>query len=227
MKDLQKNDISSVNQNEQNVFLHENTGIKILFAGNSITKHAPKPEAKWFNDCGMAASCLEKDYVHLMVEMIKKYDPNVAFGIAQVADYEREFYTRPSVIEDYIPAAEFDADIVIMFFGANVPKDYDTMEKPERTFEDAFEKLRNLISNNGKAKVFVSEGFYIRPVLEKEKLAVCARTGDPYIYMGDLQTREDTHGRYNHPSDLGMSEIANLFWKHIEPEVIRLTQNKG
>ena len=28
---------------------------KILFVGNSITKHAPKADINWLNDCGMAA----------------------------------------------------------------------------------------------------------------------------------------------------------------------------
>ncbi len=48
-------------------------------------------------------------------------------------------------------------DIVVMFYGANVCKDYDTMENPKRTFGESFEEMRNLLSNGGKAKVFISE----------------------------------------------------------------------
>lgn len=225
MNDLQKNDVSPFNQVHKNVFLVNNSGIRILFVGNSITKHEPKPESGWFNDCGMEASSLDKDYVHILVERIKKYDKNVAYGIAQVANYERQFFTRCAA-EDYQLAGDFDADIVVMFFGANVYKEYETMETPPKTFEAAFEDMRNLTSNNGKAKVFVSEGFYIRPRLEQEKRAVCARTGDTYMYMGDIQTRAETHGGRHHPNDLGMQEIADLFWKYMEPEVIRLTQKK-
>ena len=41
MKDFQENIIPAEKQNGRNVYVHENTGIRILFAGNSITKHAP------------------------------------------------------------------------------------------------------------------------------------------------------------------------------------------
>lgn len=37
---------------------------KILFVGNSITKHAPKADINWLNDCGMAASQTDKDYAY-------------------------------------------------------------------------------------------------------------------------------------------------------------------
>ncbi len=39
---LQQNIVLAQNQNKASVFLHENTGLRILFVGNSITKHAVK-----------------------------------------------------------------------------------------------------------------------------------------------------------------------------------------
>lgn len=223
MKDFQQNIIPAYNQNKHNVYLHNNTGMKILFVGNSITKHAMKLEVGWDRDCGMAASSIDKDYVHLIVDKIKKqYDENVAFGIAQVAAYERNFFTmKPE--DKYELAAEFNADIIIMFFGANVSKDYDNMENPERKFEDAVVDLRNYLNKDGHAKVFISEGFYIRPVLNAEKEAASKRLGDTFITLGDIPTREDTHGMFNHPGDVGMQAIADRFWEYIEPEVKRIT----
>lgn len=221
MKDFQENIIPAANQNDRSVYIHDNTGLRIVFAGNSITKHAPKPEVGWTNDCGMAASSTENDYVHLVLEKIREYDKNVAWCIAQVADFERGFFKHTAAY-GYQSAADFGADIVIMFFGANVSKDYDTMENPPKTFGEAFEDMRNLLSNNGKAKVYISEGFYIRPVLDAEKKAVAEKYGDTFIKMDDIRSREDTHGMFNHPGDLGMKEIAERFWEHIEPEVKRL-----
>jgi hypothetical protein len=86
--------------------------------------------------------------------------------------------------------------------------------------------MRNLLSNDGKAKVYISEGFYIRPVLDAEKKAVAEKYGDTFISMDDIRTREDTHGQFNHPGDLGMELIANRFFEAIEPEVKRLVEGK-
>lgn len=223
MKDFQENIVPAFNQNKGNVFMYENDAakLKILFVGNSITKHSPKADIGWYNDCGMAASSVEKDYVHLLVKKVMQYDPNVSYGIAQVAQYERTFFEK-SASDDYQAAADYNADIVIMFFGANVSKEYEEMENPPKTFGEAYEDMRNLLSHNGKAKVLLSMGFYIKPKLEEEKRAVAEKYGDVFIDTSDIYSREDTHGMFNHPSDIGMQAIANRFWEHLEPVVKEL-----
>lgn len=225
MKDYQENIIPPFNQNEGDNFLYENpdSKVRIIFAGNSIAKHAPRPESGWLNDCGMAASSIDKDYVHLIAKKIKEYDPNVSFGIAQVAAHERRFFTEePSL--NYKPSHDFNANIVIMFYGANVSKDYDTMENPPKTFAQGYEDMRNYLSHDGKAAVFHSMGFYIRPNLDEEKKQVADKYGDPFIDISDIRSRDDSHGRFNHPSDEGMAAIADRFWEYIEPIVKDLTK---
>ncbi len=220
MKDFQENIVPSAAQNSKPVFIHHNPKCKnkILFVGNSITKHAPKPSIGWELDCGMAASCLENDYVHLMIEKAKQYDENVSFAIAAIAEFERGFFTLnlPDLYQD---AADYDADIVIMFFGANVAVEYDTMENPPKTFGAAYEELRNFVSHNGKAKVFHSQGYYIRPVLDDEKMVVAEKYGDEFINIEDIRNSPDTHGMFNHPNDLGMQLIADRFWEYVEKEL--------
>ena len=126
MEKFQENIVPAFNQNKGDVFLYDNelAKLKILFVGNSITKHAPKADIGWYNDCGMAASSADKDYVHLLVKKLMKYDENVSYGIAQVAQYERTFFEKTAK-DDYQAAADYNADIVIMFFGANVAKEYE------------------------------------------------------------------------------------------------------
>ncbi len=223
MTNFQENIVPAENQNSGNVFLHINGGIKILFAGNSITKHEPKPSIGWNRDCGMAASCAEKDYVHLIVERLKKYDPRLSYGIAQVAAFERGFFNKtPDML--YSAAREFDPDIIVMFFGANVSKDFDNMQNPPKKFGEAYAELRRYLDKSGKARVFHSEGFYIRPVLDAEKEKAAAESGDVFIRIDDIRTREDTHGAFNHPGDTGMQAIADRFLEYLEPAVKKLTE---
>ena len=227
MKDFQENIIPAEKQNGRNVYVHENTGIRILFAGNSITKHAPKPSVGWINDCGMAASDIDHDYVHLLMKKIRTVDPYAGYCIAQVADIERQ-YDRPDVLDDYIEAAQFNADIVIMFFGANVPKDKcDPFPEQVAIWEDTYRKTRDLFSNNGRAAVFHSEGFYIRPALNEAKRKVAEACGDYFISLGDIPYKEDTHGMFNHPGDKGMEEIANCFCNAIRRTVKEIYDDKN
>ena len=227
MKDFQENIVPALAQNSENVFIYnnENSKLKILFVGNSITKHAPKPSIGWTNDCGMAASSIEHDYVHIIIKRImEQYDKNVSFAIAQVAEYERTFFNcEPEC--SYKEIKDFDADIIITFYGANVTKDYDTMENPPKTFAEAYEDMRNyLVGSN--TSVYHSMGFYIRPVLDAEKRSVAQKYGEPFIDISDIRSLPETHGLFNHPNDLGMQMIADRFFEAIEKDLKRIANNK-
>ncbi len=211
----QENIISAVDQNKYNIYFHGEGDFKLMLLGNSILKHAPKPEVGWTNDCGMAASLVENDYAHILVKKIEEHlGKKISWAIIQVANFERNF--APERIDElYFLAKDYNPDLMIMFFGANVSKDYDTAENPEYKFSDSVEKLRNYLIGE-KTKVLWSEGFYVRPVLDKEKEKVAAKYGDMFVSLEDIRARDDTHGRFNHPSDIGMSAIADRFFEKIK-----------
>ncbi len=213
-KNLQENIVPSENQNKSDVFLHDHGKTRIMFVGNSITKHAPKEVIGWHNDCGMASTSIDKDYVHLLLDKFNKhYGEEVSWCIVQVASFERNL--NPENIDKfYKEVKDYNPDIMIMFFGANVDKEYDSDENPEFKFGDSYEKLRNYLAGPN-TLVFHSEGYYIRHVLDKEKEAVATKYGDPFIKIDDIRNREDTHGLFNHPNDFGMAEIAGRFWEII------------
>ena len=76
-------------------------GIRVLFAGNSITLHGARPELGWHFDWGMAASCKEKDYVHLVEQEILGLCPDATFCICQGAEWELHYQNG---IEKHAPA---------------------------------------------------------------------------------------------------------------------------
>ena len=217
MKDFQENIISAVNQNDKHFFTYGNGEFKVMFVGNSITKHRPVSE-NWNRDCGMWASSPEKDYVHQFIKMMTdETGKNVSYSIVTAADFERQFDTV-SPEELYFDAREYNPDVMIMFFGANVPKEYDEAVNPKVKFGDAYEKLRNYLKGDN-TLIFHSQGFYIRPVLDAEKEAVAKKYGDAFINIENIRNRAETHGLCNHPNDLGMKEIADEFWKAIKPKI--------
>ena len=108
--DLQANPVPALGQNakDQKAFDPAKKGPRVLFVGNSITLHGPRPQIGWTNNWGMAASARDKDYVHLL----------------QVAGtIERSFFKPDwSCERNFKWAREFKPDVIVLFFGANVPK---------------------------------------------------------------------------------------------------------
>jgi hypothetical protein len=119
--DLQKNVVPAERQVKRafRTFGKENGSPRVLYVGNSITRHGPKPDIGWTNDCGMAASSIEKDYVHVNAAMVAKVKPNAEFACLNVADsLERKFSDPGWKPETYFKDVKaFKPDIVVFFFG--------------------------------------------------------------------------------------------------------------
>lgn len=217
MERFQENVISAVNQNDKHFYTYGSGDFRVMFVGNSITKHRPVSE-NWNRDCGMWASAPENDYVHQLIKMMTdETGRDISYSIVTAADFERRF-DNISPEELYSEAKGYNPDIMIMFFGANVPKEYDETVNPKVKFGDAYEKLRNYLKG-GNTLVFHSQGFYIRPVLDAEKEAVAEKYGDTFINIEDIRNRAETHGLCNHPNDFGMKKIAEAFWKAIKTNI--------
>ncbi len=217
---FQENPVPAIGQNAQNrtAFDPAKKGPRVLFVGNSITLHGPRPEIGWTNDWGMAASAREKDYVHLLERKIRAANPDAQCCLLQVADtFERAFYKSDWSCDRFAWAKDFKPDVIILFFGANVPTAYDAGTlKPARTFGAAMDDFLAFLDPEGKARVLVAQGFYVRPKLDAEKEALARKPRRTFVKIDDIRARADTHGRYNHPNDLGMKLIAERFWEHMK-----------
>lgn len=194
-------------------------GRRVLFVGNSITKHAPKPEIGWIHNWGMAASALDKDYVHLLIRKIRSQDAGAEFCIAQLASWERQYWQGPAILEQYREAAAFDPDVIIMRVAENVPRD----RLAEHPFAPCYEELLQFLDPTHRARVIITTSFWPAGGIDEAIREVARRHGYPLVELGEmgLQVEMKAVGLFEHtgvaahPGDVGMAAIAEAIWNHL------------
>ena len=85
-----------------------------MFVGNSITRHDVAEHLGWMRCCGMAATCEENDYVHLVVKGLEEKYGKISYCITTAVGWEYDFANGKEVLKQYENLKEFDADIVIL-----------------------------------------------------------------------------------------------------------------
>ncbi len=185
---------------------------KVAFIGNSITRHMPKPEIGWNHDWGMAASCLENDYVHIMLRALEKKHGKVDYCILSMSKWEREYW-NDSILEEYRAAKEFEADLVIIRVAENVWGVRDQLEK--KPLAPYWEKMiRYFAAPN--SKILVTDDFWSWKTIDDPIHEVCKKCGFQLIKLGDIGADESNKaiGQFEHPgvaihpNDKGMAAIA-------------------
>ena len=217
---LSKNNVDSKGQLKDSSFVRfdnpHGNGVRIMFVGNSITLHDPCPEIGWHGQWGMAASAKERDYVHQLEIDIQKLDPDAAFCVCQVAEWEREYKNGNEKFPQYAEARKFGADIIIFRFIENVAKS----EYEAEAFQREIGRLAQYLNGTGKAKFIVTTGFWKHPADEALR-AFALEKGCPCIELGDLGEDHtmkaiglfEHGGVAHHPGDKGMKEIADRIMK--------------
>ncbi|MBO5069329.1 MAG: SGNH/GDSL hydrolase family protein, partial [Roseburia sp.] len=218
-----KNTVKATNQLKESAFVSfenpEGKGIRVLFVGNSITRHGIAQDIGWHNDWGMAASSKDKDYVHRLIAKMDNVQNDAAYCICQVAAWERGYKEgMEKFYEVYRSAHDFDADIIILRFIENCS--FDGWD-PE-IFKSELEKLLAYLNPSGNAKAVITTGFWHH--CGDETIREFAREHDmPLAELGDLGEMDEMkavgffehEGVANHPGDLGMEKIAERIWAKI------------
>lgn len=211
------NTVSSVNQVTSNVSITTTEGakLKVLFVGNSITRHGIAPHIGWHGDWGMAASALEKDYVHQVVSDIEKKVGAIDYCIAQLSLWENKYFDGSKVLEEnYACVRDFAADLVIIRIGENINRD----KNKEINCKPYFDEMIKFVSEkNPNAQIIVTDNFWQIEVLNKIFKEVAEENGYTFCRIGDLEQDEKTmalgefehDGVARHPSDYGMRCIAD------------------
>ncbi|MBR5156575.1 MAG: hypothetical protein IKW59_02295 [Clostridia bacterium] len=222
MAQIDKNTVAADNQLEESKrisFEEDGNGIRVLFVGNSITRHAPKESIGWLYDWGMAASEKENDYVHVAKKEILNITPNAAFCVCQAADWEKNYRNGENELEQFVKARDFNADIIVMRLLENCEqKEFDA-----EIFEEEYGKLINFFNKKQTAKVIISSSFWKR-VGDDTLESIAQRNNMDFVYLGDLG--EDANMRADglfehegvaaHPGDVGMYTIAMRLFEKIK-----------
>jgi alpha-galactosidase len=189
---------------------------KVLFLGNSITKHGPKADIDWSGNWGMAASAEAKDYVHVFTATLaQKQGSTPTILVKNIAEFERahqgyEFATKLK------EAIDFQADLIVLAIGENVP----ALKTPEEKakLQEAVTKLLTELKGDRKPTILVRSGFWANAAKDKALHGASDAVGGIYVDISALAKDKSLYGRAerefkhagvaNHPGDKGMAAIA-------------------
>ena len=204
---------------------------KILFLGNSITVHPPLVERGWHGNWGMAASALEKDYVHILAKQIneqtggalriaiadpamKNPDGSTFLGDATVVNIaeilERKYTSYDSSRLRSQAAAR--PDVVVLQFGENVRMDsFDSV-----AFTNSLKKLVGDLKASSNPTIFVTSQIY-GPNADLDRIKQQIVAEDPghrvFVDLSAFRLEPSNNGFLDHPSDQGMKVIADTLFK--------------
>lgn len=185
---------------------------KVLFVGNSITKHAPAPNIGWYGDWGMAASKKENDYVHLIMKKLDEDKP-ADYCIAQCSKWESSYVNGTEILNQYYQTArDFNADTIIIRIGENI-KLNSTIEECKRCFIE----MISYFNKDKNAKVIITNLFWKNEQLNNMIQEIAIENDFIFCDIADIEKDEKTmalneyehEGVSVHPSDFGMKCIAD------------------
>ena len=221
--DAEKNNSTQMNATAAEAAVKEDGGVRIVFIGNSITLHGAAPHIGWNHVWGMAASALEKDYVHIVTRGIEAETGRKAdVRVRNLADFERNFNTYDySRDQDLI---DFNPDYLIFALGENVP-DLPTPEE-RLAFREAFKKLLGEFMRGRAKPNTVVRGVFWPNAWKDEMMAHAASDFALPFVKADLAKDEsmmalglfEHTGVQYHPGDKGMAEIASRILEGFFPK---------
>ena len=196
---------------------------KILFVGNSITKHGPKADIDWHGNWGMAATSEDKDYVHVVTKALAaKQGITPMIMVKNVADFERN-HVGYDIAGKYADAAAFKADLVILCIGENVA----ALKTPEARakYQEQVAALLKTLKSNPKAQIIVRSSFWPSEAKDGAMRLACEAVGGTFVDISTLAKDEQNYARSerpykhagvaNHPGDRGMAAIAEAIVKAV------------
>lgn len=194
---------------------------KVLFLGNSITKHGPKADIDWTGNWGMAASAEAKDYVHVFTASLAQTQGSTPeIFVKNIADFERA-HQDYDVAAKLKEAIDFQADLIVLAIGENVPALKTAPEKA--ALQLAVSKLLSEMKGERKPVILVRSCFWANATKDEALRGACDAVGGLFCDISALSADKSLYGRAerefkndgvaNHPGDKGMAAIAAALMK--------------
>jgi len=194
---------------------------KVLFLGNSITKHGPKADIYWTGNWGMAASAEAKDYVHLVTKALAEKSGAAPEVMAKnIADFERA-YASYDVAAKLKDAIDFGADLIIVAIGENVPGL--KMNEDKAKLQASVTTLLRALKGERQPAILVRSCFWANTAKDEALQQACAAVAGIYVNISALSKDQSHYARSerpfkhagvaNHPGDKGMAAIAEALVK--------------
>lgn len=186
---------------------------RVLFSGNSITRHGRAPQIGWTNEWGMAASAEAKDYVHLVVDGLARRTGTRPEFTIQKLPLEWNYSDAGAVSNAAAQAVDWKPDLVVIALGENAHSV--TNDAEEAVCRAAYLQTVRMLQAGG-AQVLLRTPFWRNPRHDRLLGRVADATGARYVDTGDLGARKEMRadglfahaGVAAHPGDAGMAEIA-------------------
>ncbi|MGY3214336.1 SGNH/GDSL hydrolase family protein [Mucilaginibacter sp. HD30] len=188
---------------------------RILVLGNSITYSPANPSIGWNGNWGMAASAADNDFVHLLSTYLKNVNPDNVVLSKNIAEFEVNFDTynfdaNLKTLRDAKPT------LIVLRIGENV-----TRNSEAALFEQKYQELLNYFKTNNPSVKILAVGS-VWPDREMPT-DVMKKYSDfvPLVFMQqDVSNfafgKFTDNGVASHPSDKGMTTIANTIYKTMQ-----------
>ena len=191
--------------------------LRILFLGNSITRHAAAPQLGWYGDWGMAASARQNDYVHRLVALMDGIGIKCGYCIANLSEWERSC-DDSLLCGRYGSALSYPADVVVIRLGENAP-----LSDKLAQFEECYARLAEKLAADGKI-VICTDLFWKHAAFDKFVKNLAEEKNYGFVQIYDLGNDDSMKavGRFEnvgvavHPGDGGMEQIARRLFASIK-----------
>lgn len=142
--------------------------MNLLFIGNSITKHGEC--SYWPGEWGMAASSPENDYVHLLVNKLRKSGQHVEYADINFFKWEIMDHDRDEVLPLLDDLLDKSYDYIIVQLGENISS--------VANLEGDFRSLLIYLQKSClKKNILVCSSFFQKDDVDNIKRNVCSQGG--------------------------------------------------